>query len=112
LPTDANRAIGAAASRNTTSFSMRRNPSHLPRRLVWIAVCLLFVLHHDFWWWDDRSLVFGCIPVGLFYHAVFSLAASLVWLCSVKFAWPDEIEAWAAQEASTPVQEAQPDARS
>ena len=34
------------------------------------AVVLLYLLHQDFWFWRDaRPLVFGFLPIGLFYHA-------------------------------------------
>jgi len=65
------------------------------QKVVWMLVVLLFVLHQDFWFWDDRTPVFGFLPIGLFYHAMFSLAAAGVWALAVKFAWPDHIEAWA-----------------
>ncbi|QNN21653.1 DUF3311 domain-containing protein [Planctomycetales bacterium ZRK34] len=67
------------------------------RKIVWLLVIALFVLHQDFWFWDNRTLVFGFLPIGLFYHAMFSFAAAGVWLLAVKFAWPDEIEQWADQ---------------
>ena len=66
--------------------------------MKWIAIAgivLLMVLHQDFWWWDDGSLVFGFMPVGLAYHALFSIAASLVWAGAVKWAWPSHVERWA-----------------
>ena len=45
-------------------------------------MALLYVLHQDFWFWRDaRPLVFGFLPIGLFYHAAFTVASSLVlWL--------------------------------
>lgn len=55
---------------------------------VWAAAILLAVLHHDFWFWNDPRLVFGFIPVGLAYHAFYSLSAACLWLFAVKFAWP------------------------
>ena len=37
-------------------------------------------------------LVFGFVPIGLFYQACFSVAAAfLMWLL-VKFAWPEHLE--------------------
>ena len=63
--------------------------------IIWIIFVALFVLHQDFWFWDDRTLVFGFLPVGLAYHAGFSIAAALLWAAAVKWAWPSEIEAWA-----------------
>jgi len=64
-------------------------------RSIWLLVAVLFVLHQDFWWWDSRTLVFGFMPIGLFYHACFSAAAAAVWLGAVKFAWPEQVEQWA-----------------
>ncbi len=68
------------------------------RTVVWLLVALLFVLHQDFWYWDDRTLLFGFLPIGLAYHIGFSIAAAGVWALAVKFAWPDTVEAWAEQE--------------
>lgn len=64
-------------------------------KVVWIIVALLFLAHHDFWYWEDRSLVMGFMPVGLFYHVIYSIAAGLVWLLAAKYAWPAHIEEWA-----------------
>ena len=65
------------------------------RKFVWFLVLVLALAHWDFWYWDDRSLVAGFLPVGLAYHAAFSLAAGVVWALVVKFAWPSAIEEWA-----------------
>ena len=61
--------------------------------LLVIAVAALYVLHQDFWnWRTARPLVFGFVPVGLFYQAAFSVAcAGLMWLL-VRFAWPAHLE--------------------
>jgi len=67
----------------------------MKNKLIWIIFAALFVLHQDFWNWDNTSLVFGFIPVSLAYHAGFSLAAVCLWAAAVKLAWPSEIEAWA-----------------
>lgn len=58
-----------------------------------LAVIVVYVLHQDIWFWRTaRPLVFGFLPVGLFYHACFSgLAALLMWLL-VTHAWPKELE--------------------
>lgn len=60
------------------------------RRLIWILIILLILLHHDFWYWSDDTLVFGFIPIGLFYHICISLAAVGVWLLATLIAWPDD----------------------
>lgn len=65
------------------------------KKLLWVAVALLVLLHQDFWWWDSRTLVLGFLPIGLFYHALFSIAAGLTWAFANKYAWPHHIEEWA-----------------
>jgi len=65
------------------------------RRWFWAWVVFLALAHQDWWWWDTRSLVFGVIPIGLFYQAAFSIVAGLTWAVACRVAWPDEIEAWA-----------------
>jgi len=67
------------------------------KKLIWILFWVLFVLHHDFWWWNDGSLVFGFLPISLAWHAGFSLAAAVLWLAALKFAWPSDVEAWAEE---------------
>lgn len=58
-----------------------------------ILTLILIVLHNDFWNWaktDPR--VFGYLPVGIWYHAGYCIAASvLLWLC-VLLAWPKHLE--------------------
>ena len=75
----------------------------MKRILLVIAVVALYCLHQDFWHWRTaHPLVFGFVPIGLFYHACFSVAASLLMWLLVKFAWPShleqEIEGQASQE--------------
>jgi hypothetical protein len=58
-----------------------------------LAVVTLYFLHQDIWNWPHaRPLVFGVIPIGLFYHGCFSVAASLLMWLLVKFAWPSKLE--------------------
>ena len=46
--------------------------------LALLSLSLSTYLHQDFWFWRTaHPLVFGFIPIGLFYQAVFSVAASL-----------------------------------
>ena len=78
-----------------------RSPSRRRGRtgtvLVWCAAAVLFVLHQDYWLWDDRTLVLGFLPIGLAYHALYSIAAGVLWACAVRFAWPSELEDQAMQ---------------
>jgi hypothetical protein len=69
------------------------------------AVAVLYVLHQDFWFWRTARvfgiLPIGFIPVGLFYHACFSVAAALLMWLLVKYAWPAHLEEEVEQEHET-----------
>ena len=49
---------------------------------------LLLILHQDNWFWTDDTLVFGFMPIGLLWHALISIGASLTWALATKIAWP------------------------
>jgi hypothetical protein len=58
-----------------------------------LVVAAMYALHQDVWFWRDaRPLVFGFLPVGLFYHAAYTLALSgmLWWL--VRAHWPAHLD--------------------
>ncbi len=57
--------------------------------LFWIALAALFILHHDWWFWNDSRLLFGFLPVGLGYQALVSLAAAGLWAVAVLWVWPE-----------------------
>ncbi len=65
----------------------------MKRLLLVLAVAIVYILHQDFWLWRTaRPFVFGFIPIGLFYHAMFAVLASLLMWLLVKFAWPSHLE--------------------
>ena len=77
----------------------------MKRVLLVVATVVLYLLHQDFWYWRTaHPLVFGFVPIGLFYQACFSAAAALLMWLLVKFAWPthleEEIEQQTAKEDS------------
>ena len=53
----------------------------------------VLVLRHDYWNWDTpHPLLFGFLPVGLWWQGMVSvLACGMMWLM-VRFAWPGELE--------------------
>ena len=68
--------------------------------LLFAGVICLLLLHQDTWFWDSaRPLVFGFLPIGLFYHAVYSLAVAVLMWALIRFAWPDHLE---AEDEKTP----------
>ena len=60
--------------------------------LLVVAVAVLYILHQDFWFWRSSYLVFGFIPIGLFYQGVYAIAAALLMWLLVTFAWPSHLE--------------------
>lgn len=76
-----------------------RSPSAGPW-IIWGSVVALAILHQDFWLWDDGSLLFGFLPIGLAYHAGFSIVAASIWALSTRLIWPHHLEAWADEGAA------------
>jgi len=71
----------------------------MKRALLLIIVGALYVLHQDFWFWRAaRPLVFGFLPIGLLYHACYTVATALVMWLLVKHAWPSHLEEGAGEE--------------
>ena len=71
--------------------------------LLAAAVAALYLLHQDYWFWDSaRPLVFGFLPIGLFYHAVYSLAVAVLMWALVHYAWPAHLEVDAQVKADGP----------
>ena len=66
-----------------------------------LSVLLLYLLHQDFWFWRDGRLVFGVLPMGLFYHAVYCLACAALMWALVKFAWPVDLDSETDQQPTT-----------
>ena len=67
----------------------------MKKKAVYAALMALGVLHQDFWLWNSTTLVFGFLPVGLAYHAVYSLMAAFLWYLALRYAWPHDVEAFA-----------------
>jgi hypothetical protein len=61
--------------------------------LVALVTALIYVLHQDFWFWRSaRPLVFGFLPIGLAYHAFYTVGVSLLMLYLVRRHWPSHLE--------------------
>jgi len=58
-----------------------------------LLVIIVYLLHQDSWnWTKSQPLLFGFLPVGLAYHAGYSILASILMAVLVKFAWPRHLE--------------------
>jgi hypothetical protein len=61
--------------------------------LLTLLVLAVFALHQDLWNWTRvEPLIFGFLPVGLAYHAGYSILAAILMAVLVRFAWPHELE--------------------
>jgi hypothetical protein len=61
--------------------------------LLTLAILALYAAHQDIWFWRSaRPLVFGFLPVGLAYHALYCIAAAgLMWVLT-RVAWPAHLD--------------------
>jgi hypothetical protein len=65
----------------------------MKRLLLVIAIIALYLLHQDFWFWRAAApVVFGFLPVGLFYHLCYTLVISALMWALVQYAWPSHLE--------------------
>ena len=77
------------------------------KKLVLVAMVLaVYVLHQDFWNWKNSGTVLGFLPVGLAYHAGYSILAAIMMAVLVKFAWPSHLE---KAEAENPQKDKKPE---
>jgi hypothetical protein len=62
----------------------------------WLLTSLaiaVYLLHQDYWNWKKiEPLLFGFLPIGLAYHAAYSLVAAGLMALLVRFAWPRELD--------------------
>ena len=52
--------------------------------ILYSLLVLLFILHNDFWLWDNHQNLLG-LPIGLLYHIVFCIVASILMFFLVKY---------------------------
>jgi hypothetical protein len=67
-----------------------------------ILVGIVYALHQDIWFWRSaRPLVFGFLPIGLFYHAAYTVGASLLLWMLVQWYWPSHLDDHAGRGPET-----------
>jgi hypothetical protein len=75
----------------------------MKKAFVYLAVPVLYALHQDVWWWTDKDTRFLGMPIGLAYHVIYCVLASILMASLVRLAWPAHLEVEA--EAMKPVKE-------
>jgi hypothetical protein len=62
--------------------------------LLFLLIALVYLAHQDIWNWKSAEPLFlGFLPVGLAYHAGFSVLCAALMAVLVKVAWPAHLEA-------------------
>ena len=65
----------------------------MKKLLLLLLILAVYVAHQDLWNWDKSDpLVFGFLPIGLAYHAAYSILAAAMMAVLVAFAWPKHRE--------------------
>jgi hypothetical protein len=75
-------------------------------KILFLALLIIAVyfLHQDFWNWKKAEpFVFGFLPIGLAYHAGYSIVAAILMAMLVKLAWPKHLEEVQPKESDKPV---------
>jgi hypothetical protein len=63
------------------------------RFILVLLVLTFYALHQDIWFWRTaQPVVFGVLPIGLFYHAAYTAAISLLMWVLVRLAWPGHLD--------------------
>lgn len=61
--------------------------------LITVLILAVYLVHQDSWnWKQTEPLVFGFLPIGLAYHAGYSILAAIFMAVLVKIAWPKHLE--------------------
>ena len=60
------------------------------RWILYIGIVVLFLLHNDFWLWDNPRRLLG-LPIGLLYHIGFCVAAAILMTLVISYAWPQHL---------------------
>ena len=58
------------------------------RIVLYLAILLLYLLHNDFWLWNDAGAWMG-FPAGLTYHVLYCIVTAGLMYGLVLYAWPD-----------------------
>ena len=69
------------------------------KKVVWGLVVFLVIIHQDFWFWDNSTLLFGFMPITLAYHAGISIAAAITWALATIYCWPAGLDEAAPVES-------------
>ena len=61
------------------------------RWILYIGLVVLFLLHNDFWLWDNPKRVVG-LPIGLLYHIGYCIVAAILMMLIINHALPSQLQ--------------------
>jgi len=65
----------------------------MKKLVLFLLIAAVYALHQDLWNWRRADpLIFGFLPIGLAYHAAYSVLAAILMAVLVKVAWPSNLE--------------------
>ena len=68
--------------------------------LISFLILVVYLLHQDYWNWKKSDpLIFGFLPIGLAYHAGYSILAAILMALLVRLAWPKHLEEAHSEQA-------------
>jgi hypothetical protein len=86
-------AAASSSARRLDAQPEKLNLDLMKRIAAIFMVIAFYALHQDQWFWSAaRPLVFGFLPIGLFYHTAYMAASSIVLWTLVSFLWPSHLE--------------------
>ena len=66
--------------------------------LVYLLAVVVLALHQDYWNFDRiEPRIFGFLPIGLAYHAAYSVVCAILMALLVAVAWPKNLEKYERQ---------------
>jgi hypothetical protein len=65
----------------------------MTRPWAFAVVLVVYLLHQDVWFWNRATpVVFGILPIGLFYHVVYTLGVAVMLWWLVRTCWPAHLD--------------------
>ncbi|HWD20286.1 MAG TPA: DUF3311 domain-containing protein [Verrucomicrobiae bacterium] len=76
----------------------------MKKLLLFLLIAAVYAVHQDIWnWRKSDPLILGFLPIGLAYHAAYTVVAAILMAILVKTAWPAHLE-----EPETPATKPKP----
>jgi Protein of unknown function (DUF3311) len=78
----------------------------MKKLLLLLLLGAVYAVHQDIWNWRTADpMIFGILPIGLAYHAGYSILASITMATLVRFAWPAKLEGHEKDSPQPPEQQ-------